>query len=109
MVNRSAVLVQPRAPFLEWAEKHGEGMPYPTGGERSVYLLPSFEEDLESEDLVLRFFDIIFEAELESWITDPKTWPTERSYESFREWFDVEHHSIVEDLVDDDPLADDGL
>ena len=107
MVNRSAVLVRPREPFLEWAEKHGDGMSYPTEGERSVYLLPNFGNDIESEDLLRQYGDLIFEAELEGWITDETTWPRERSYERFLEWFDVEHHSVVEDLVAGEPLVDD--
>jgi hypothetical protein len=109
MVNRSAVLVRAREPFLEWAKKHGEGMFYPTEGERSVYLLPNFKDNVESEDLLRQYCDLIFEAELEGWITDPTTWPKERSYERFREWFEVEHHSVVEDLVAGKPLVDDEL
>jgi hypothetical protein len=106
MVNRSAVLVRPRAPFLEWAKKHGDGMSYPTEGERSVYLLPNYNFSEESEDLLRQFGELIFEAELEGWMTDEETWPKERSYERFREWFDVEHHSVVEDLVAGEALLD---
>jgi hypothetical protein len=107
MVNRSAVLVRAREPFLAWAKKHGDGMAYPTEGERSVYLLPRYAYDDEAEDLLRQYFDLIFEAELENWITDPTTWPEERSYERFREWFEVEHNSVVEDLVAGEQLVDD--
>ncbi len=39
--------------------------------------------------------------ELEAWERDPMNWPTDRSYDVFREWFDVEIHSIVVDTADD--------
>jgi hypothetical protein len=38
---------------------------------------------------------------------DESTWPTERTYAAFREWFDVEVHSVVIDLVAGEPLLDD--
>jgi hypothetical protein len=82
-------------------------MAYPTEGERSVYLLPGFDDYVEAEQLLRQYGDLIFEAELEGWITDQATWPKERSYEKFTEWFEVEHHSVVEDLVAGEPLADD--
>jgi hypothetical protein len=90
---------------LEWAKKHGDGMLYPTEGERSVYLLPAFADYVEAEEVLRHYADLIFEAELEGWITDPATWPKERSYERFQEWFAVEHHSVVEDLVAGEPLG----
>ncbi len=109
MVTRSAVLVRPRQPFLGWAKKHGDGLQYPTEGERSVYLLPGFGDYVEAEELLRQYGDLIFEAELEGWMTDPATWPKDRSYERFREWFEVEHHSLLHDLVAGEPLANDEL
>ena len=49
------------------------------------------------EDLYLE----IFERELEAWHTDESAWPTARTFEVFCEWFDIEMHSIVEDLCGD--------
>jgi hypothetical protein len=109
VVNRSAVLVRPRQPYLDWAKAQGDGDSYPTCGERNVYLLPPFETEDDADDIIRHFYDIIFEAELADWITDPSTWPEDRSYDTFLAWFEVEHNSLVEDLVDDDPLIDDEL
>ena len=106
-INRSALLVTPRAPFLQWAERHGDGVPYPVGEERTVYLLPSYAFESELDELVEHYYDIIFENELEEWMQDESTWPTERTYAAFREWFDVEVHSVVIDLVAGEPLLDD--
>ena len=35
-----------------------------------------------------------------------RTWPVNRSYATFREWFDVEIHSIVLDASDDDIIGE---
>jgi len=105
-INRSALLVAPRAPFLNWAERYGDGVPYPIGEERTVYLLPSYALETEVGEIVEHYYDIIFESELESWMLDDSTWPKERTYAVFREWFDVEVHSVVLDLVAGEPLVE---
>jgi hypothetical protein len=106
-LNRSALLVTPRAPFLHWAERHGNGVPYPVGGERTVYLLPSYDLQDEVEEIVDHYHDLIFETELEDWVRDESAWPSDRNYALFREWFDVEIHSVVLDLVAGEPLVED--
>ena len=106
-INRSALLVTPRAAFLSWAERHGNGVPYPVGEERTVYLLPSYAFVSEVEDVVEHYYDIIFENELENWMRDESTWPTNRTYALFRQWFDVEVDSVVLDLVAGEPLLED--
>ena len=107
MINRSAVLVRPRQPFLDWATAHGGGLEYPSDDERTVYLLPDFEDDDGAEAVLQHFYDIIFEEELSGWMNDPSTWPENRNYEMFLDWFEVEQNSVVQDIVDGDPLEDD--
>jgi hypothetical protein len=41
----------------------------------------------------------LFEAELEGWYTDPTLWPQDLTLQLFREWFDVECHSVLIDTV----------
>jgi hypothetical protein len=103
-INRCAVLVTPRAAFLAWAERYGDGVPYPVGEERNVYLLPWFALASDIEEILAHYYDIIFESELEEWMSDESTWPEGRSYALFREWFDVEVNSSVVDLVAGEPL-----
>lgn len=116
MINRSAITVRARQPFLDWLLK----LPDPTGTkttleeineDRTVYLLPEYDHDDEREDLLTHFFDMLFESQLEAWWTDDAQWPLVRDLKTFNEWFEVEHHSIIEDLAaepltDDDDLAD---
>ena len=42
----------------------------------------------------------IFEEELVAWMQDEKTWPPNRDYRMFREWFDVRIVEIMFDLAD---------
>jgi len=45
-------------------------------------------------------FAEVFERELFGWHTDETAWPKNRNLALFREWFDIEIHSVVEDLCD---------
>lgn len=36
--------------------------------------------------------------ELNEWYTIPALWPSKRSYELFRQWFDPELHTVLTDL-----------
>jgi len=42
----------------------------------------------------------IFENELHGWHTDEAGWPRGRDFAMCKEWFEVELHSVVEDLCD---------
>ena len=113
MINRTAVTVRAKQPFLDWLRQ----LPDPVGPEitldgvnrdGTVYLLPEYDHDDERKDLLTHFHDMIFESQLEAWWTEDSDWPLVRSLEVFKEWFTVEFHSIIEDLVDG-PILDDDL
>ncbi len=105
MINRSAITIRAKQPFLEWLR----GLPDPVGPEMTlanvnneahVYLLPQYGMIDEQKELLAQFFNIVFESELEGWWTVEEDWPIPRDLEQFKQWFDVEFHSIVEDLTD---------
>jgi len=75
--------------------------------EPQVYLLPVYELDEEQEELLEHIHDILFEIELDGWWTEEADWPQNRDLQTFKDWFSVEFHSVVEDLVDA-PLIDEG-
>ena len=52
------------------------------------------------------FCEEIFEEQLASWYSDTSTWPENRSFEVFSQWFDFQHHSMLVDLCDE-PLIHD--
>ena len=69
--------------------------------ERTVYLIS--EEDADGEEAVQNWveanFGAMFENELDGWYTDPDLWPRKRTLALFREWFEVEYHSVIVDTV----------
>lgn len=108
MLNRSAAILRPKKPYLDWAESLNDGGALPTvDGEKNVYLLPSNEFDHDGSQTIEQCFEGMFENELAGWHLIEEDWPENRSYSMFWEWFSVEWHSIVTDLCAD-PLKDDG-
>lgn len=103
-LNRSAVLIIPKQPFLEWlrfADPESDDLTlenlqaYP-----NVYLIPECEEDQDVEKQLRRFCTTIFEEQLDAWIVDDTTWPIDRSFDVFTRWFAISFHSEVLDLVE---------
>ena len=43
----------------------------------------------------------IFEYELNAWMRDASTWPSNRTLTLFQQWFDVEFASMVFDLCEE--------
>jgi hypothetical protein len=109
VLNRSVVIVRVKKPFLKWVKS----LPDPAGVSRdainkdnTAYLLPDLEYGFEEDELLERFFDLIFEEQLNGWWTEQNDWPKKRDLATFKKWFEVEFHSVVLDLVDG-PLQDD--
>jgi hypothetical protein len=101
MLNRAVLIVRPKQPYLDWAAALDDSdVPPDAEGERTVYLIPSYEDDEEAWEILEEVYEEVFENELYGWHTDPAAWPQERDFETFQEWFDIEMHSVVEDLCD---------
>jgi len=103
-IDRSLIVVKPKQPFLDWAQTvdYQEGLTLEQVREdATAYLIPEPWDKDEQAEILKWCYEFIFEAELESWYTDPDLWPQHRDLETFREWFDVEFHSLVFDLCDE--------
>ena len=104
MLNRCAVVLSPRQPYLDWAAEVGADVrpgfetPSEPGGERAVYLVPEYNDNVEAMQVLAECFDILFERELEAWHSDESSWPGNRTFRLFRDWFDVEFFPIIEDI-----------
>lgn len=90
MLNRAALLVRYRQPFVDWINRTD---PTPSHSvtladledERTVYLVEV--EDEEGLEIWLRInHRALFEDELRGWYTDPALWPSDRSLKVMREW-----------------------
>jgi hypothetical protein len=86
MINRVAVLVRPKEPYLAWARQLDEEGPsiheMAIEDLSAVYLMESADDP---EPILRRRFGIIFEEQLESWHRIPGDWPLRRTYDMFRE------------------------
>ena len=104
-INRSLIVVKPKQPFLDWARALDDESKELTlesmCDDSTVYLIPEIWQDSDHQPVLEWCYDILFEAQLEGWWTDPAAWPQERNLKMFLDWFEVEFHSLVIDLCDE--------
>lgn len=106
LINRFALILRPKEPFVHWANA-----PEKDPGERVtleevredpvVYLIPDMEWPEATMDWVFENFDYFFKNQLAQYWTDEELWPTNRSVEMFKEWFDIEILSVLDNVVDE--------
>lgn len=100
--------MRPAQPFLDWAATLDDsGLVPNSDGEQTAYLVPDFEDDEEAAQILDLVFTEIFERELDAWHTDDTAWPKQRTLATFKQWFKIEMHSMVEDLCSDELVDDD--
>ena len=109
IINRSAAIVIPKQPFLEWAKLDDETGIAPAvyqtmREEPNVYLLPEYEDDHSKKEVLEDFWPQLVAAMLGGWLREETMWPHDRTFEMFNEWFEVRMMSIVEDLYDEDEI-----
>ncbi len=98
ILNRSAITVSAKQPFLDWANSLTPEFPMESKvlGESHTYLTnPDFED---AEKHLKKYFKAIFEEELEGIWTDANEWPQKRDFKTFCEWFHFEISDWVQDL-----------
>lgn len=110
-INRAAVVVKLKKPFIDWlvyTSKEHDGPGHELKPEevqtegfdsKHVYLIPAYDETEKYEKFVRKHCTEIFEHELAGWYTDPQMWPKDRSWKVFQEWFDYEIQTIVLDMA----------
>lgn len=100
-INRTALMVKAREPFISWLKQIDDSISLDEDMlEPTIYLLAVKENEKETETWIKDNFNRIFIKELEEWYLDESTWPQNRTYTMFREWFEVSLHSMVYDLED---------
>jgi hypothetical protein len=99
MLNRSAVVVKPKKPFLDWVNSVDDSDGVTADDlQKTLYLVPDYEDPEDAEKVLKKIYDDIFCNELAGWYTDEEIWPKDRSLKMFKQWFDVEHFDLVEDV-----------
>ena len=111
MINRAAVILKYKAPFIQWVNdvdpyKNNPGITLESENKDcTVYLI--LEDDAENlEEWISLNFEQLFEREIEDWYTDESLWPKNRKRKLFDKWFDVECHSVIIDTVDEKIVDD---
>jgi len=109
-VNRAAIVVKPKQPFIDWANHFNNGGPTLTvesaREDPNVFLVDELDNDSEKQKIILKYYTMIFQHELEAWITDRDSWPSQLDLRTFRLWFDVHICSIVFDIAPDPLLQE---
>jgi hypothetical protein len=98
MLNRSAVVVRPAQPFIDWVA----GLEGPTvlpseTDEPTVYLVFPFDDAAQGLAVLEKVYPRLFESELYGWHTDARAWPKRRTFAMFRQWFRFELLAVLED------------
>ena len=95
------VVVRSKQPFVDWLRSVEElDVPEITLAQldKTLYLVPDYEDPEDAEKVQKKVYDDIFCNELVGWYRDEEMWPKERSLKMFKQWFDVEHFDLVEDV-----------
>ncbi len=109
MLNRSALVVKPKQPFVEWLHNAD-----PTSHrltlrdltrEPTIYLIPECDTEEDVREVLEELCEEIFVAQLAGWFRDEEGWPRDLEFDAFCRWFDFQHHSMLVDLSDG-PLID---
>ena len=94
-INRSAIIIKPLQPFIDWCSNL-----YPEDmddiKETRTYLI---SEDIdEIEAWLAKKFDKLFTFELATWHTNKQEWPQKRNYKMFKEWFQIDISTMIYDF-----------
>ena len=90
MLNRSAVAVRPKQPFLDWVNSvESDSSVTADDLQKTLYLVPDYENPEDAEKVLKRVYDDIFCRELRGWYTLESLWPQDRSLRVFKQWFEI--------------------
>ena len=111
IINRNAVLISYKKPFINWviqtdSEHKLDVRAHMKEEEYSVYLLPEFGDEREMWNILEEWYIDIFLNELESWCLDESLWPKVRTFDVFKEWFEVKVYTMIYDLVNGNIIKD---
>jgi hypothetical protein len=105
LVNRAALTVIPKKPYIDWANSLDDQEPKLTPNaaewEYTVYLVDDVGDEDGLPEALEKHYAEIFAEELAAWTPDENSWPKQMDAKTFKEWFDVRLSTTVLDLSDD--------
>lgn len=116
MINRAAFILKYKAPAMQWINDVGTESEHKTlslaqiNSDRTVYLIADdIADDPEKlEQWVQINLQVLFESELDEWVSDSTLWPSPLDHELFQQWFEPECHTMLVDTLEE-PIEEDGL
>ena len=66
-----------------------------------MFLVEETDGPADVDAIIKEEWKLLFEYGLYRWMKDKVVWPKHRTFKVFMEWFDVEDHSVVIDLLDE--------
>jgi hypothetical protein len=102
-INRAALIVRPKQPYVDWANSMDDGRPKADlrqlREEPSIYLVEDIDSLEDFAGLIDEYWEWIFQEQLNGWMRDPEAWPEELTHEMFLEWFDCELSTMIWDML----------
>jgi len=110
MVNRGMLVVKAKEPFREWVislEGHSDISIQEINDDCTAYLIPEYEDDRQRDSVLKKVYADIFAEQLFDWCVDEDIWPQKRTFTLFNKWFELEFHSVVADMAEDELYTED--
>jgi len=100
-LNRSAIVVKYKTPFLEWLTLNQKGALESSlnaiNQDNIVYLIEEHDDLCHLGEIMKSHYEFIFKDGLKGWGVDKSKWP-KMSLKLFCEWFEISAHSRIKDL-----------
>ncbi len=110
MVDRGVLVVKAKEPFREWISLLPDSDHITIkeiNDDCTAYLISAFGKDQEKDFIIKKLYSTIFAEQLFDWCIDEGRWPQDRTLTLFKRWFELEFHSVVEDLADGELYTED--
>lgn len=109
-INRHLIVLMPKQPVLDWIRRVDPNPPDLTLDqlrlEQNAFLVPDdLDGQQDAERWVQRRWQMFFESFLAEWYTVESWWPQKRTFKMFKDWFDIQYHSMVWDMAASEPIS----
>jgi hypothetical protein len=106
----SFVLIEHLSPVLDWIMRIDSNPPNITleqlRHDQNAFLVSdALDGQEDAEKWVKRKWQMFFEGFLDEWYTEESWWPQKRTYKMFKDWFEVQYHSMVWDSAASEPIG----
>lgn len=100
LLNRAVMIVKPKQPLLDWINSldNSDLQLEEIRQDCPAYLMPEIMNDDEQDIILAEFLPDIVENELAGWWQDESDWPQINDLETFKQWFEVNFHSMTFEL-----------